>query len=346
MTTTKAAAHQPFGQRPLLSLPAAHKGVCHIVRYDANGRYLLSGGADRTIKLWNAAASPQPSSSSAAQPIKVYQGAHSHEILALDITRDNARFASGGPDKAVMLWDVPTSTVLRRFSAHQGTINDVRFAGSSNDGAQAQVLCTAGFDGVLRFYDLRAQGAWRPILEAKDARDAIQTICLGGQDGASVWTGSVDGVVRQYDLRKGTLTQDTVDEPVVSLSLSSGATGGQLLLVSTSDSTHRLLDVADGSLLQSFTGHKNEAYRCHSTLSSPIEDQVVAGDEEGKLRTWDLVTGKQSQALDVAAGAETTIPPRSARSRAVMWTECNPRKEGPLQIVTGGADGAVHVWSA
>lgn len=273
------------------------------------------------------------------QPIKSYSSGHSHEILALDVTRDNARFASGGPDKAVLLWDVPTSTVLRRFSAHTGAINDVRFAGPGAEGGGDQVLCTAGYDGILRFYDLRAQGAWRPILESKDARDAIQTICFDPTR-STIWTGSVDGCVRCYDVRKGTLTQDTVDEPVVSLSL---ASAGQLVLVSTSDSTHRLFDAGDGSLLQSFTGHRNERYRCHSAVTRPVEDRVVGGDEEGVVRVWDLLSGKVVQTLSVG---EDSATPRTGRSKAILWTECNPRAQGPLEVVTGGADGAIHVWSS
>lgn len=199
------ARHLP--RRCQLTLKA-HTGPCHVARYDSNGRYLLTAGADRTIKLWNASSS---SSSEVAQPtpppIKTYSSGHTYEILALDVSPDNSRFASGGGDKNVLLWDVATSTILRRFSAHEGRINDVRFAGSASpQGSSA--LCTVGFDAILRFYDLRAQGAWRPIMECKEAKDAIQTMAIRGEE---IWTGSVDGMVRCYDMRKGEIREDTVD---------------------------------------------------------------------------------------------------------------------------------------
>lgn len=191
----------------------AHQGACHVARFDSHGRYILTGGADRAVRLWNASAARSEEGPTA---IKTYSSGHSHEILAIDIASDNARFASGGGDKSVMLWDVTTSQILRRFSAHEGRINDIRFAGpttseqSSHGGSSssATLLCTAGFDGVLRFYDLRAQGAWRPVMECKDARDAILCTCIQGHN---VWTGSTDGVVRRYDVRAGALTEDTVD---------------------------------------------------------------------------------------------------------------------------------------
>lgn len=202
----------PSPQRCSLAFKA-HTGACHVVRYDANGRYLLSGGADRSIKLWSAttnSSGPDDGLNRTHNAIKTYSSGHSHEILAIDVTPDNAHFASGGGDKAVLVWDVSTSTILRRFSAHEGRINDIRFAGSSHTPAQstANLLCTAGFDAVLRFYDLRAHGAWRPIMECKDAKDAILTVEI---QSSNIWTGSVDGVVRRYDVRQGQMTEDTID---------------------------------------------------------------------------------------------------------------------------------------
>lgn len=177
----------------------AHIGSCHVVRYDNKGRYILSAGSDRTIKLWS-------TSTSSSTPIKSYNSGHSYDILALDVTSDNSKFTSGGGDKNVLVWDVATSSILRRFSAHEGRIYDLKFAGVGAGGAD--VLITAGFDATLRFYDLRAKGAWRPIMESKEATDSIQ--CVQVQQ-HTVWTGCVDGIVRTYDLRMGQITQDTID---------------------------------------------------------------------------------------------------------------------------------------
>lgn len=352
MTNNPSPARQ-LPRRCQLALKA-HTGPCHVARYDSNGRYLLTAGADRTIKLWNASAASGSSDAAQPKPIKTYTSGHSYEILALDVSPDNSRFASGGGDKNVLLWDVATSTILRRFSAHEGRINDVRFAGPAS--AQgSSVLCTVGFDAILRFYDLRAQGAWRPIMECKEAKDAIQTMAIRGEE---IWTGSVDGVLRCYDMRKGEVREDTVDgeskgsaqslsgegltdvgtmyasvEPIVSVHAS---TSGSLLLVSTTASTHRLFDTSDGSLLQTFMGHTNTSYRCHSTLTS-TEDAVLAGDEKGRLRVWDVLSGKE---MDVANGRASSTP---EHDKTILWTECNPKKLG--EVVTSGADGNVKVWS-
>jgi len=176
-----------------------HKGPVHVARLNTLGKYLLTAGADRQIHLFNASSSTTPSI------IKSYSS-HSGGVLSLSIAHDNGSFVSAGEDRNVLQWDVGSGSILRRFSAHTGTIQVAQYCGAQ--GNPNDVLLTAGFDGVLRFYDLRARGAWKPIMECKDAKDAI--LCAASRE-SFVWSGSVDGVVRTYDMRAGQLQEDTVD---------------------------------------------------------------------------------------------------------------------------------------
>ena len=59
-------------------------------------------------------------------------------------------------------------------------------------------------------------------------------------------TRSVDGFVRQYDIRMGRLIRDNFAAPVTSIALSND---GQCLLTSTLNSTIRVLDKPTGELL-------------------------------------------------------------------------------------------------
>lgn len=308
----------------------AHVGAVHVARYNVGGRYLLTGGADQQVCLWNARSAPGDElDNKGRSPCIQRYSAHSYEVQCLDIAPDNARFASGGADRAVLLWDVGTGHVLRRFSAHYGRIHDVRFAGARDEGS---VLLTAGADKVLRAYDLRASGAWRPIWEQSDARDAI--LALGMSNGVCVHTGSVDGVVRTYDVRRGVLRSDVLDQPVTSLA---PTRDGAALLVSTLDSTLRLLDQTDGSELQRFRGHKNTAFRCHAALSVD-EAQVLAGDETGSVHGWDLLSGRRDFAQAPAAR------PSSGAGACILWTEANP-DTSVRELVSASSTGAVHTWA-
>ncbi|EST07456.1 WD40 repeat [Kalmanozyma brasiliensis GHG001] len=295
----------------------AHKAPVNVARYNSTGRYILTGSSDRTIKLWNA--------HSEGDAIQTY-AEHNQEVLALDVSQDNARFVSGGGDKSVLVWDVGSGSVVRRFSGFMGKINDVRFGGRDGDGS---VVVTGGFDGVVRVFDLRAQGAWRPIMELKEAKDAVTSISVR-QD--KIYTGAVDGVLRCYDLRAGQLRADTLPAPITSVAPSRL---GSSVLVATLDSTVRLLDQKDGTLLHAYKGHTHDEYRCKAVFANE-EDGIVIGDEEGRLVGWDVVTGENVAVGDAASGGKV-------RGKAVLWVECNPHDS--QQMVSAGADGTVKIWS-
>lgn len=100
-----------------------------------------------------------------------------------------------------MYWDVPTSTIIKRFSGHTSRCNAVAF------NAESTVLASASFDASVRLWDLRSQQG-KPIQVLQDAKDSITSVILGREE---IVTGSVDGSVRTYDLRMGMLRTDYYD---------------------------------------------------------------------------------------------------------------------------------------
>ena len=66
---------QPLA-RNLHTTLSSHKGPVHVARYaKGNARYVLTGGQDRTIRLWN----PQ-----LGTEIKVFS-AHGYEVLSVAV---------------------------------------------------------------------------------------------------------------------------------------------------------------------------------------------------------------------------------------------------------------------
>lgn len=130
----------------------AHKGPVNVARYSkGSAKYILTGGQDRTVRLWNA---------NLGTEIKVF-AAHGYEVLSITVyvhcirtfnvpssqshrrSNDNAKFASSGGDRSVFLWDVATATTTRRLSGHMGKIHIVEF----NDDAS---IVASGM--LLRFF--------------------------------------------------------------------------------------------------------------------------------------------------------------------------------------------------
>ncbi len=145
---------------------------------------------------------------------------------------------------------------------------------------------------------VRAQ-ARSPIQVLEEARDAVQTLHVGS---TSIVTGSVDGYVRTYDLRKGELRSDFIGRELIVPSGTSlhlrcildpvtsvvPTQDGQTLLVTSLDSHARLMDMSNGKMLNDFTGHDNDSYRCRACFGH-AETTIICGDEKGKVWAWDLL---------------------------------------------------------
>ena len=121
--------------RHLHATLSAHKGPVNVARYAKGaGKYILTGGQDRTVKLWNA---------SSGSEVKTF-AAHGYEVLSVTVSafcsvlfrivltlyfrsHDNAQFASCGGDRSVFVWDVATAVTTRRLAGHMGKIHVVEF---------------------------------------------------------------------------------------------------------------------------------------------------------------------------------------------------------------------------
>ncbi|KAF8723915.1 hypothetical protein AX14_009021 [Amanita brunnescens Koide BX004] len=286
-----------------------HKGPVNVARYSkGSAKYALTGGQDRTVRLWNVDLGTE---------IKVFS-AHGYEVLSVAVAHDNAKFVSAGGDRSVFIWDVATASTLRRLSGHLGKVHAVEF------NEDASVVASGSYDATVRLWDLRSQNR-QPIQVLEEARDTIQTIYVGA---TIIITGSVDGYVRTYDLRMGELRSDFIGQPVTSVVPTQD---NQTYLVTSLDSHIRLMDMSTGRLLNDFTSHVNSAYRCRGCFGH-AEATVVCGDENGMIWAWDLMDAK----------VLPPDPPPKMHHKVITWTEHHPIEAG--EMITASADGTVKVW--
>ena len=81
---------------------------------------------------------------------------HGRDVTDVDCTGDSEKFISSSFDKAVFLWDVPNTTVLRRFRGHAGRVNCVKL------NEEGTIAVSGSVDGTARIWDLRSR-SYEPI---------------------------------------------------------------------------------------------------------------------------------------------------------------------------------------
>ncbi|KAK1967208.1 WD domain-containing protein [Colletotrichum sublineola] len=362
-----------FPDRPVAHLLGSN-GPVHAVTYSASpGAYILTGSADRSIRLYNPASHDQPARYGGAITSKKPPGttptvpegrliqtyaAHGYEILDLSVSSDNERFASVGGDRAVFLWDVATATTTRRFGGnvhgHTARINCVSFAGDADS-----LVVSAGFDTSVRVWDAKSSSA-KPVQVLDEAKDAVTALAVRD---AEIVAGSVDGRVRSYDVRMGRCVTDVIGASVTSLKLTRD---GKAMLVSSLDSKIRLMDRESGTCLKTYAdgGWRNEELRVQAVLGGK-EKYVIAGDEltagtgpaglngDGKMWAWDLLTGRLVATVRVPypegfepkkriLGKDGKAKERSNIISCIAW-----RDDGwGDQFCVGGTSGVVTVFGS
>jgi len=288
-----------------------HYGPVNIAYFNNDGQYVLSGGQDKSVKLWSVLKENQGGKGVC---LKTYSG-HGREIYDIAITNDNSKFATCGGDKAIFYWDVMTGRTIRRYQGHYQRINCVDF------NKEASVVVSGSSDMSIRIWDCRSQSRL-PIQILEDAKDSITSLQVSDHE---ILASSVDGNIRIYDIRMGSLISDKIGLPV---SYTSFSTDGNCILASTLNSKLYLIDKENGQILNCYSGHKNEEYKLSSCLDN-TDAYVISGSEDGKIIYWDLVDGIKLETIE-------------AHKKVVTSVKYHPKDS---YLLSASHDGLIKIWS-
>lgn len=95
--------------RKELGYLTGHEAWVSSLCFSEDGKTLVSGGADQTIRFWDLAT---------RREMAVYQGHHA-EIWALSYAPDRRTLWSGGKDGSVLVWGVEPSSKPMALASHQ-----------------------------------------------------------------------------------------------------------------------------------------------------------------------------------------------------------------------------------
>ena len=245
--------------RLLESAPAEkHNGEVYCAVYAPDGAFVLSGGWDGALRLWDAATGDSPLALTASPK----------PLSCCACTPDGQQWLSGTMEGLLSLWDGVSHSLLTSFMAHTRPISALRY---SPDG---QTLATASWD---RQVVVRKVGKEREGKTLGTHADIVAG-CTFTSDGKQLVSWSYDHTIKIWDLALGrdVGTLEAHTDRVVCAALSPD---GRFLLSGGRDATVRLWDLEQMSELAT-VNLGAEVRACFYLLDG---ESAVVADAAGRL---------------------------------------------------------------
>jgi len=254
-----------------------HTGEVWSVSVSGDGKQLLTGGTDKTLRLWDAAT---------GKCLRVFEG-HTERIVGAALSPDGKRVLSGSCDTTVRVWDATTGKELRKYEGHTLEALSVAF------GPKGQAL-SGGSDQTMILWGLDT-GKKAGVFAGHTS--LVRSVAYSARTKRAA-TSSYDQSIRLWNLETGkevrTLTGHT--DIVHSVCFSPD---GKRLLSSSLDGTMRIWDEETGKELKQLTSTS-----LHCAAFSPDGKRIASGGYLDKtVRVWDAESGKELRKYDGHTGA-------------------------------------------
>ncbi|KAJ7945777.1 WD40 repeat [Quillaja saponaria] len=243
----------------------ARQQVDGIVRQSEEGK-LITGGQDRTVKLWDA------NTGSLSSTLFGCLGS----VLDLTITHDNRSVIAASSSNNLLVWDVNSGRVRHTLTGHTDKVCSVDVSKISS-----RHVVSAAYDRTIKVWDLQKGYCINTIIFHSNCN----AICFS-MDGLTIFSGHVDGNLRLWDIKSGKLLSEVAAHSlaVTSISLSRN---GNVVLTSGRDNLHNLFDMRSLEVCGTLraTGNRVASNWSRSCIS-PDDNYVAAGSADGSVYIW------------------------------------------------------------
>ncbi len=288
---------------------ADHAEAVTSVALSGDGDLILSGGADRTLKLWEART---------GRCLHTFEG-DMPGVTAVCLSGDAKLALSCGTDAALKLWEVGTGDCRRTCRGDFDVLTSVALSGD------ARLALSGSTDGTVQLWDVSAGRLLRVL---RGHTGPVHSVALTS-DGRYALTGSALFVVRNDGERLFTCGQlklwDTAagwclpvfeeqTDAVTAVGLSAdgrhAVTGGGQSVIQRDNGRFvqfglvYLWELATGRRLHTFVGHRGAVT---SVCLSCDGRYLLSGSTDATVKLWDAASGQCLRTFAGHADAVTSV---------------------------------------
>ena len=210
-----------------------HDSYVYSVNFSPDGKTLVSGSDDKTIKLWDV---------ETGQEIRTLKG-HDSDVWSVNFSPDGKTLVSGSRDNTIKLWDVETGQEIRTLKGHDFYVASVNF---SPDG---KTLVSGSADNTIKLWDVETGQEIRTL----KGHDFYVRSVNFSPDGKTLVSGSWDNTIKLWNVETGQeiRTLKGHDNSVTSVNFSPD---GKTLVSGSADKTIKLWNGSNGWGLSTLMG--------------------------------------------------------------------------------------------
>ena len=250
------------------------------IAFSPNGKLLVSGGSDKTVRLWHADTGK----------LRRTREEHKAPVNTVAFSVDGKRFWSASSENdTIRSWHERDGGRWSYQISEQKYVTFIAIACSYKGTTAARARAVGGISDCIVEY--RGGDHWYVV---SGHTDPVSVLTLYA-DGRTLAIGSVDKTIELWSKADPDKPLHTLIGHIGGVTAMDFSVDAKLLASGSSDKTVRLWDLTTGQSIQTFTGHTSEVGavifledKALAGIALAKARVLVSGDSNGTVFIWDL----------------------------------------------------------